>query len=216
MLPPVNTSLPACVHPPERPTDDLPSPTTPDRTAEDSIDETDMIPVARRNRTTRIAGLTARFYKHRRSASMSSYDTRSFKRGGQLSDSLSGTKREMSPFHNRSHGKAEPAQVRASLREGTEVHKYIHAQYMHIYIHVYSHIYMYKVYGRCDGMLRMYIHVVYTCTTMFVHMCTCTCICFCSDHLPVTRTDMYLNAVVLVYIYMYICIHLQSYMYIHM
>ena len=120
MLPPINTSLPMYTHPPhtEKLSDNLPSP-TPNLTEEDSIQEEEMTPDSQQQRTTRLAGLTARFYKHRRSVSLSSYDTRSFKRGGQLSDSAGGGRKERSPFHHRS--KAEPAQVRASVREGTEV-----------------------------------------------------------------------------------------------
>ena len=113
MLPP---TLPN--HPPhnEKLTESPPSP-APDLTAEGSIQE-EMIPDLHQQRTNRLAGLTARFYKHRRSVSLSSYDTRSFKRGGQL-DSAGGGRKERSPFHHRN--KAEPAQVRASVREGTEV-----------------------------------------------------------------------------------------------
>ena len=120
MLPPVNTSLPVYNYPPhnEKPTESPPSP-APDLTAEGSIQEEEMIPESHQQRTNRLAGLTARFYKHRRSVSLSSYDTRSFKRGGQLSDSLGGGRKERSQFHHRN--KAEPSQVRASVREGTEV-----------------------------------------------------------------------------------------------
>ena len=68
--------------------------------------------------TTRPGGGTARFYKHRRSASMSSYDTRSFKRGDQLYSS-EGRGQEQRSTSN--HYSAQRKNVRASVREGTEV-----------------------------------------------------------------------------------------------
>ena len=82
-----------------------------------------MVPVRHRQRTTRLAGLTARFYKHRRSASMSAYDTRPFKRGEQIYASDSRGRMERSGFHYHNHGNQDPTttKIRASVREGTEV-----------------------------------------------------------------------------------------------
>lgn len=127
MIPSVNPSLPGYVQPlayPENPTDDQPSPTTPENTEEPHIEGAELTPGYR---TPRLAGLTARFYKHRRSTSLSSYDTRVFMRGRRLNELMDGAKKEGPPFHSRNRGKAEPAHVRASLREGAEVCMVIYA-----------------------------------------------------------------------------------------
>lgn len=126
MLPSVNPPLPAYIPPPaypKNPTNDLPSSTTPESKEEDQIESGELTSMSPGYRTSRLAGLTARFYKHRRSTSLSSYDTRAFIRARHPNESLGGVKKERSPFHSRSHSKAEPAQVRASLREGAEVRK---------------------------------------------------------------------------------------------
>ena len=96
---------------------------SPDNHADDSIQTADEIPVRHRQRAPRLAGLTARFYRHRRSASMSAYDTRPFKRGEQLYASENRGRMERSGFYHYGQGKtdAATAKVRASVREGTEV-----------------------------------------------------------------------------------------------
>ena len=128
MLPPsLHGPHPTYVYPPvytETPDTDEPlsSPsvaTPPDCSQRDHFQEPEVSPPTQRQRTSRLAGLSARFYKHRRSASMSSFDARSFKRGSQqLSESLGGGMMERSP---RMQGKDEHGKVRSSLREGTEV-----------------------------------------------------------------------------------------------
>ena len=92
----------------------------------------DMLPVRHRQRATRLTGLTARFYRHRRSASMSAYDTRPFKRGEQLYASENKGRMERSGFYHHRQGKEDDgtAKVRASVREGTEVRMYV---YIYIY-----------------------------------------------------------------------------------
>lgn len=89
----------------------------------DNSIQVDITQVRHRQRATRLAGLTARFYRHRRSASMSAYDTRPFKRGEQLYASENRGRMERSGFYNYAQGKTDPvtAKVRASVREGTEV-----------------------------------------------------------------------------------------------
>ena len=91
----------------------------------DDSTQTDDIPVRHRQRAPRLAGVTARFYRHRRSASMSAYDTRPFKRGEQLYASENRGKMERSGFYHAGLGRTDPAtaKVRASVREGTEVIK---------------------------------------------------------------------------------------------
>ena len=86
-----------------------------------------MIPVRHRQRATRVAGLTARFYKNRRSASMSGYDSRPFKRGEHIYASDSRGRMERSAFHHHSHESHDTStdRVRASVREGTEVSTYV-------------------------------------------------------------------------------------------
>ncbi len=127
MLPPCSPP-PSYVHPPEyteeisekqlSPSSSL---TPPDNTAESVQGGSGRSPVAYRSRATRLVGLTSRFHKHRRSASMSSCENRPSNRTEPLTDSL-GAMMERSPFHHR-RGKAEAGhQVRASLREGNEVH----------------------------------------------------------------------------------------------
>ena len=123
MLPPLRTSESMYSHPhsySEKSTDELPAACTPARN--DDSGQEEMVPVTHRNRTTRLAGLTARFYKNRRSASMSAYDTRPFQRGNQLSASM-GKATEDKPNHN---DRAEVTKVRASVREGVEVYMYMY------------------------------------------------------------------------------------------
>lgn len=145
MLPSVKPPLPVYIPPPaypEIPTNDL---STAPELKEDQIESVEMTSMSPNYRTSRLTGLTARFYKHRRSTSLSSYDTRAFMRGRHPTESLDGVKKERSPFHSRSHSKGEPAQVRASLREGTEVRKseyyflYLHAKCIHIHIYIHVH-----------------------------------------------------------------------------
>jgi hypothetical protein len=95
---------------------------SPDNHVDDSIQTEDEIPVRHRQRAPRLAGLTARFYRHRRSASMSAYDARPFKRGEQLYASENRGRMERSGFYHYGQGKTDPAtaKVRASVREGTE------------------------------------------------------------------------------------------------
>ena len=103
--------------------DEMPSPAQylPGTIGNEDLLEEETEPIQYSNHATRKAGLTARFYKHRRSASMSSYDTRSFKRGDQLYASEGRGKEHGSAFHQHSRGNAQLKNVRASVREGTEV-----------------------------------------------------------------------------------------------
>ena len=167
MLPSVNTSKPKYIQPSpytEISADELPSSTTysPETRVDDDLIENDVEPVQHRNRTTRLAGLTARFYKHRRSASMSSYDTRTFKRGDQLYASEGKGREERSTFHQK-YGNTQTTNIRASVREGAEVYKHIpiydSASYIYVYVYgisTYSDVYgQYNMeYGSPTGCLN--------------------------------------------------------------